>query len=232
MPTVKAHRRFRGVLQVNGHSRNYRRVRQRIETTGTCCPPAARLTQPKQAAEYLNRAEEKTGFAVKHAAGRGPRRRRRGRDYDDYTFEDLDAIAKPKATGTTLKTRPTAAWRQRARATDFPPISSELELGGTGIGIHHLVVKAFPTRTAARRSNHSRWTQIRCTIGPVSGWPSWRSLLQNHKQEAQSDAECPRLARSRLARSSYGCPIEVRRKALLRDSRVRPSNHIGVLAST
>jgi hypothetical protein len=44
----------------------------------------------KQAAEYLNRSEE--WLRREHAAGRGPKRSRRGR-YWDYTVEDLDAYA-------------------------------------------------------------------------------------------------------------------------------------------
>jgi hypothetical protein len=44
----------------------------------------------KQAAEYLNRSEE--WIRREHAAGRGPKRTKRGRYYD-YTIEDLDAYA-------------------------------------------------------------------------------------------------------------------------------------------
>jgi hypothetical protein len=42
----------------------------------------------KQAAEYLNRSEE--WLRREHAAGRGPKRKRRGRYYD-YSIDDLDA---------------------------------------------------------------------------------------------------------------------------------------------
>ena len=44
----------------------------------------------KQAAGYLNRSEE--WLRREHAAGRGPKRSRRGR-YWDYVLEDLDAFA-------------------------------------------------------------------------------------------------------------------------------------------
>jgi hypothetical protein len=43
----------------------------------------------KQAAEYLNRSEE--WLRREHAAGRGPKRRRRGPRGWDYTIQDLDA---------------------------------------------------------------------------------------------------------------------------------------------
>jgi len=45
----------------------------------------------KQAAEYLNRSEE--WLRREHAAGRGPKRTKRGRRYWDYRLEDLDAYA-------------------------------------------------------------------------------------------------------------------------------------------
>jgi hypothetical protein len=44
----------------------------------------------KQAAEFLNRSEE--WLRREHAAGRGPKRSKRGR-YWDYTIEDLDTYA-------------------------------------------------------------------------------------------------------------------------------------------
>ena len=43
----------------------------------------------KQAAEYLNRSEE--WLRREHAAGRGPKRRRRGTRGWDYDIADLDA---------------------------------------------------------------------------------------------------------------------------------------------
>ena len=42
----------------------------------------------EQAAAYLNRSVE--WLRQQHAAGRGPKRKRRGRFYD-YSYEDLDA---------------------------------------------------------------------------------------------------------------------------------------------
>jgi hypothetical protein len=50
-------------------------------------PQRGSLNQ-KQAAEYLNRSEE--WLRRQHAAGRGPKRHRRGRYYD-YSYVDLDA---------------------------------------------------------------------------------------------------------------------------------------------
>jgi hypothetical protein len=45
----------------------------------------------KQAAEYLNRSEE--WLRREHAAGRGPKRRRRGSRNWEYLIDDLDAYA-------------------------------------------------------------------------------------------------------------------------------------------
>jgi hypothetical protein len=63
----------------------YRRL-TRLERA-SARPRRGSLNQ-KQAAEYLNRSEE--WLRREHAAGRGPKRRRRGRYYD-YTYQDLDA---------------------------------------------------------------------------------------------------------------------------------------------
>jgi hypothetical protein len=64
-------------------------LRQRLERLERANRPARRgsLNQ-KEAAEYLNRSVE--WLRQQHAAGRGPKRRKRGRYYD-YTVEDLDA---------------------------------------------------------------------------------------------------------------------------------------------
>jgi hypothetical protein len=63
-------------------------LRQRLDRLERTARPRRGSLNQKQAAEYLNRSEE--WLRREHAAGRGPRRRRRGRYYD-YTFEDLDA---------------------------------------------------------------------------------------------------------------------------------------------
>lgn len=70
-----------------------------IDILNELCQRLARLeraTRPrcgsfnqKQAAEYLNRSEE--WLRREHAAGRGPKRRRRGTRGWDYDIADLDA---------------------------------------------------------------------------------------------------------------------------------------------
>jgi hypothetical protein len=65
-------------------------LRQRLEVLErrAARPRRGSLNQ-KQAAEFLNRSEE--WLRREHAAGRGPKRRRRGSRGWDYTIEDLDA---------------------------------------------------------------------------------------------------------------------------------------------
>jgi hypothetical protein len=63
-------------------------LRQRLDRLERANRPRRGSLNQKQAAEYLNRSEE--WLRREHAAGRGPRRRRRGRYYD-YAYEDLDA---------------------------------------------------------------------------------------------------------------------------------------------
>jgi hypothetical protein len=63
-------------------------LRQRLDRLERANRPRRGSLNQKQAAEYLNRSEE--WLRREHAAGRGPRRRRRGRYYD-YRYEDLDA---------------------------------------------------------------------------------------------------------------------------------------------
>jgi hypothetical protein len=66
-------------------------LRQRLERLEHTARPRRGSMNQKQAAEYLNRSEE--WLRREHAAGRGPKRRRRGSRGWDYTVEDLDAYA-------------------------------------------------------------------------------------------------------------------------------------------
>jgi hypothetical protein len=65
-------------------------LRQRLERLERRAirPQRGSLNQ-KQAAEYLNRSEE--WLRREHAAGRGPKRRRRGSRGWDYDVADLEA---------------------------------------------------------------------------------------------------------------------------------------------
>jgi hypothetical protein len=64
-------------------------LRQRLERLEHTARPRRGSMNQKQAAEYLNRSEE--WLRREHAAGRGPRRRRRGSRGWDYDVRDLDA---------------------------------------------------------------------------------------------------------------------------------------------
>jgi len=64
-------------------------LRQRLaRLERATCPRRGSLNQV-QAAQYLNRSEE--WLRREHAAGRGPKRRRRGARGWDYDIADLDA---------------------------------------------------------------------------------------------------------------------------------------------
>jgi len=62
-------------------------LRQRLDRLERATRRGSR--NKKQAAEYLNRSEE--WLRREHAAGRGPKRRRRGTRGWDYDIADLDA---------------------------------------------------------------------------------------------------------------------------------------------
>jgi hypothetical protein len=64
-------------------------LRQRLERLERAARPRRGSLNQKQAAEYLNRSEE--WLRREHAAGRGPKRRRRGSRGWDYDIADLDA---------------------------------------------------------------------------------------------------------------------------------------------
>src|SRR5260221_4179643 len=62
-----------------------------------------------------------------------------------------------------------------------------------------------------------------CTIGRFADGRPGEVFLQNHKPGSQSDANARDGAVAACLALQYGCPIEVLQKALLRDSRGRPS---------
>jgi hypothetical protein len=64
-------------------------LRQRLDRLELATRPRCGSLNQKQAAEYLNRSEE--WLRREHAAGRGPKRRRRGLRGWDYSYADLDA---------------------------------------------------------------------------------------------------------------------------------------------
>jgi hypothetical protein len=64
-------------------------LHQRLDRLERATRPRRGSLNQKQAAEYLNRSEE--WLRREHAAGRGPKRRRRGTRGWDYNIADLDA---------------------------------------------------------------------------------------------------------------------------------------------
>jgi hypothetical protein len=64
-------------------------LRRRLDRLERATHPRRGSLNQKQAAEYLNRSEE--WLRQEHAAGRGPKRRRRGARGWDYNIDDLDA---------------------------------------------------------------------------------------------------------------------------------------------
>jgi hypothetical protein len=65
--------------------------RNRLNRLEQASRPRKKRFNQKEAAEYLNRSEE--WLRREHAAGRGPKRKRRGSRGWEYTVEDLDAYA-------------------------------------------------------------------------------------------------------------------------------------------
>jgi len=63
-------------------------LRHRLDRLERAIRPQRGSLNQKQAAEYLNRSEE--WLRREHAAGRGPKRRRRGTRGWDYKITDLD----------------------------------------------------------------------------------------------------------------------------------------------
>jgi hypothetical protein len=70
-------------------------LRQRLDRLERATRPRRGALNQKQAAEYLNRSEE--WLRREHAAGRGPKRRRRGTRGWDYTYADLDSWREAQA---------------------------------------------------------------------------------------------------------------------------------------
>jgi hypothetical protein len=64
-------------------------LRQRLDRLERATRPRRGSLNQREAAEYLNRSEE--WLRREHAAGRGPKRRRRGSRGWDYSIADLDA---------------------------------------------------------------------------------------------------------------------------------------------
>jgi hypothetical protein len=64
-------------------------LRERVRRLEAAASRPRGSTNLKGAATYLNRSDE--WLRREHAAGRGPKRRRRGTRGWDYTYADLDA---------------------------------------------------------------------------------------------------------------------------------------------
>jgi|SRR5262245_20140729 hypothetical protein len=65
------------------------------------------------------------------------------------------------------------------------------------------------------------------TIGRFPDGTIGEIFLQNHKPGSQSDANARDAAVAASLALQFGCPLEVLQRALLRDSRGRPSTPLG-----
>jgi hypothetical protein len=66
-----------------------------------------------------------------------------------------------------------------------------------------------------------------CTVGRFSDGTVGEVFLQNHKPASQSDCNARDAAVAASLALQFGCPLEVLRHALLRDSQGRPSTPLG-----
>jgi ribonucleoside-diphosphate reductase alpha chain len=66
-----------------------------------------------------------------------------------------------------------------------------------------------------------------CTIGRTRDGRVAEVFLQNHKPGSQSDSNARDAAVAASLALQFGCPMEVLRRALLRDSHGRPSTPLG-----
>jgi hypothetical protein len=66
-----------------------------------------------------------------------------------------------------------------------------------------------------------------CTVGRFADGQIGELFLQNHKPGSQSDANARDAAVAASLALQFGCPLEILRRALLRDSQGRPSTPLG-----
>jgi hypothetical protein len=66
-----------------------------------------------------------------------------------------------------------------------------------------------------------------CTIGRFPDGRVGELFLQNHKSSSQSDSNARDAAVAASLALQFGCPLDVLRRALLRDAQGRPSTPLG-----
>ena len=66
-----------------------------------------------------------------------------------------------------------------------------------------------------------------CTVGRFADGQIGELFLQNHKPGSQSDVNARDAAVAASLALQFGCPLEILRRALLRDSQGRPSTPLG-----
>ncbi len=82
----------------------------------------------------------------------------------------------------------------------------------------------LPNRRAAESFNVEDGSLIySCTFGRFSDGRVGEVFLQSHKPGSQSDANVRDAAVAASLALQFGCPLEVLKRALLRDSQGRPS---------
>jgi hypothetical protein len=87
--------------------------------------------------------------------------------------------------------------------------------------------KRLPNRRRATTLTiEDRGLAYTTTFGHFADGNVGEVFLQNHKPGSQADSNAAAVAASLALQ--YGCPLEVLRRALLRDSNGRPSTPLGV----
>jgi hypothetical protein len=83
-------------------------------------------------------------------------------------------------------------------------------------------------RQADTRSLESQGLPFTATFGLFPDGTVGEVFLQNHQPGSQADSNARDSAVAASLALQYGCPLEVLRRALLRDSHGRPSTPLGV----
>jgi ribonucleoside-diphosphate reductase alpha chain len=82
-------------------------------------------------------------------------------------------------------------------------------------------------RPAETRNIEDHGLAYTATFGCFPDGSIGEIFLQNHKPGSQADANARDAAVAASLALQYGCPLEVLKRALLRDSRGRPSTPLG-----
>jgi ribonucleoside-diphosphate reductase alpha chain len=87
--------------------------------------------------------------------------------------------------------------------------------------------KHLPNRRRATTLTVEHGLPFTATFGHFADGKVGEVFLQNHKPGSQADSNARDSAVAASLALQYGCPLEVLRNALLRDSQGRPSTPLG-----